>query len=213
MPRLKMRACQICGKNLINWNQLDFSRDIVCDDCITNSNKSVRPEFIKRKYPKDYIKSPLVINPEAIITCSNCQNDCKQPLWADVIVCPQYNEKKGGRKKTPAYIRNQSSRLEKILEKHATVIIFGVEIDTRKIKDKAYFVKKAYEILSHPNIPLEADTADAFQWRTNLVRCLELLLGTEFKSTRDFKKKIKAFLKHVKRGKIKGDKRTAKERS
>lgn len=170
---------------------IDVNKEIIYEDGCTQSNESIRPKFIKKKYPANY----SAVDPEAVISCSNCQNDCKQPLGADVIVCPQYNEKSGGRKKEPDYLKKQSSRLEKILGKHSTVIIFGVEIDTRKIKNKAYFVKKAYQIISNPDRPTDSDS---FQLRTNIVRCLEYMLKAQFKNTRDFKEKCKNFLARTK---------------
>ncbi|MFX0205462.1 MAG: hypothetical protein ACFFDT_05705 [Candidatus Hodarchaeota archaeon] len=157
--------CSACGKDLSKYN-LDFNKEIMCRECISRPNRSVRSKFIRKKYSGDYIKSHLVIDPDAIVFCSICCNKCKQPHWAGVIACLNCKEKTGSRKKILDFVEEQSSRSEKILEKHANVIIFGKEINTRKIKDKAYFVNKTYEILSDLNVPLDAETAYALNWNS-----------------------------------------------
>jgi DNA-binding XRE family transcriptional regulator len=81
--------------------------------------------------------------------------------------------------------------MDKLLAKYAIKEIQGVKIDLRRIKDKRYFVKKAYQIITNPNRPTDSDS---FQGRTNLVRCLEYMLKTQFRNTRDFKEKCKDFL-------------------
>ena len=81
--------------------------------------------------------------------------------------------------------------MDKLFAKYAIKEIQGVKIDLRRIKDKHYFVKKAYQIITNPNRPTDSDS---FQWRTNLVRYLEYMLKTQFRNTRDFKEKCKNFL-------------------
>jgi len=69
--------------------------------------------------------------------------------------------------------------------------IHSVDVDLGRLKDNQYFVKKAYQILTNPNRPMDADSV---QWRVLLVQVLEKKLNTQFQNTADFKKKIKAFL-------------------
>jgi DNA-binding XRE family transcriptional regulator len=83
--------------------------------------------------------------------------------------------------------------LEKIAEKYTILNIDRIVIDLERIKDKRYFVKKAYQILTDPNRPTDADSV---QWRVNLVRYLESMFGTEFNNTRDFKRETANYLKN-----------------
>lgn len=91
----------------------------------------------------------------------------------------------------PTYVEDMG----KLLAKYAIKETQGVKFDIRRIKDKRYFVKKAYQIISNPDRPNDADSV---QWRVLLVRCLEQMLKTEFRNTRDFKEKCKSFIKRSK---------------
>jgi ribosome-binding protein aMBF1 (putative translation factor) len=52
-----MKACQICGKDLSKWKQLDFSKDIVCDRCIFSSGRKNKAED---KSSKEYFEISAV---------------------------------------------------------------------------------------------------------------------------------------------------------
>ena len=75
--------------------------------------------------------------------------------------------------------------------KNAIKNIQGIRIDLRRINDKRYLVKKLYQIILDPDRPTDAAS---FQWRVNVIRCLENMLRTDFKNTRDFKRKIENYL-------------------
>ena len=64
--------------------------------------------------------------------------------------------------------------------------IQGIKFDIRRLQDKRYFVKKAFQIISSRNTPCDSDS---FQWRVLLVQCLENLMNTQFKNTRDFNRR------------------------
>ena len=83
--------------------------------------------------------------------------------------------------------------MDKLISKYAIKEIQGVEIDLRRIKDKRYFVKKLYQIISNPDRPTDADS---FQWRLKAVKVLEKMLRTDFKNTRDFRRKVENYLKN-----------------
>lgn len=94
----------------------------------------------------------------------------------------------------------EKSKIEKLIgvitaytDKLAIKDIQGIKVDVRQIKDIRYFVKKGYQILTNPNRPNDSDSV---QWRVQLVRCLESLLNTQFRNTRDFRRKIKEYLKN-----------------
>ena len=86
--------------------------------------------------------------------------------------------------------------MDKLLGKFAKKLlvrnIHGVDVDVTRTKDRRYFVKKAYQILCSTNHPEESNVT---QWRTLLVQCLENLLNTEFKNTRDLRQKVEKYLK------------------
>jgi DNA-binding XRE family transcriptional regulator len=82
--------------------------------------------------------------------------------------------------------------LEGWVKKRLVRNIHGIEVDVTRIKDRRYFVKKAYQILSSTNHP---EDSNVIQWRTLLVQCLENLLNTEFKNTRDLRQKVEKYLK------------------
>ena len=77
--------------------------------------------------------------------------------------------------------------MDKLLAKYPNKEICGVKIDLRRINDKRYLVKKLYQIILDPDRPTDAASV---QWRVNVIRCLENMLRTDFKNTRDFKRKI-----------------------
>lgn len=52
-------------------------------------------------------------------------------------------------------------------------------------------MRAALQIISNPNRPWDQQS---FEWRTQLVRSLENALGFDFKSTRDFRRKLNDFL-------------------
>ena len=70
-------------------------------------------------------------------------------------------------------------------------IIQGVEFDMNQYNDKKYFVKKISQILSNKTRPTDSTSV---QWRVDAVRRLERMLRTEFKGTRDFKRKTEEYL-------------------
>ena len=70
--------------------------------------------------------------------------------------------------------------------------IQNISIDLSRIKEKRYFLKKAYQILIDPN---RSTDVDSVQWRVSLIRCLESILRTQFVNTRDFNRKIREFLR------------------
>ena len=77
--------------------------------------------------------------------------------------------------------------MDTLLAKNAIKNIQGIRIDLRRINDKRYLVKKLYQIILDPDRPTDAASV---QWRVNVIRCLENMLRTDFKNTRDFKRKI-----------------------
>ena len=81
--------------------------------------------------------------------------------------------------------------MDTLLAKNAIKNIQGIRIDLRRINDKRYLVKKLYQIILDPDRPIDATS---FQWRVNVIRCLENMLRTDFKNTRDFKRKIENYL-------------------
>lgn len=81
--------------------------------------------------------------------------------------------------------------MDTLLAKNAIKNIQGIRIDLRRINDKRYLVKKLYQIILDPDRPIDAAS---FQWRVNVIRCLENMLRTDFKNTRDFKRKIENYL-------------------
>lgn len=81
--------------------------------------------------------------------------------------------------------------MDTLLAKNAIKNIQGIKIDLRRINDKRYLVKKLYQIILDPDRPTDAAS---FQWRVNVIRCLENMLRTDFKNTRDFKRKIENYL-------------------
>jgi DNA-binding XRE family transcriptional regulator len=83
--------------------------------------------------------------------------------------------------------------MDKLLAKYPNKEICGVKIDLRRINDKRYLVKKLYQIILDPDRPTDAASV---QWRVNVIRCLENMLRTDFKNTRDFKRKIENYLKN-----------------
>ena len=83
--------------------------------------------------------------------------------------------------------------MDTLLTKNAIKDIQGIKIDLRRINDKRYLVKKLYQIILDPDRPTDAASV---QWRVNVIRCLENMLRTDFKNTRDFKRKIENYLKN-----------------
>lgn len=69
----------------------------------------------------------------------------------------------------------------------------GVVNDITKIKNRRYFVKKAFQILTNPERPLDANSV---QQTIVLVRHLENLLRIQFENTRGFRRKIENYLKN-----------------
>jgi DNA-binding XRE family transcriptional regulator len=91
----------------------------------------------------------------------------------------------------PAFVEDINKLIESYAKKLPIKKIHGVDVDLGRLNDNQYFVKKAYQILTNPNRPMDADSV---QWRVFLVQSLEQLLHTQFTNTANFKKKIKAFL-------------------
>ena len=92
----------------------------------------------------------------------------------------------------PAYGIDMDKLLAGWAKKRLIRNIHGVEVDVTRIKDRRYFVKKAYQILESTDHPTDSNTT---QWRTLLVQCLENLLNTEFINTRDVRDKVEKYLK------------------
>lgn len=95
----------------------------------------------------------------------------------------------------PTYVEEMGSFIAKHVRKFSINERHSVKFDVKRIKDEHYFVKRAYQLLKSKDNPVDADS---FQWRTNLVRCLEHILKTEFRNTRDFKEKCRNFLAKTK---------------
>ncbi len=93
----------------------------------------------------------------------------------------------------PTYVVDMDKFLAKYAKERLVRNIHGVEVDVTRIKDRRYFVKKAYQILESTDHPTDSNTT---QWRTLLVQCLENTLGTEFENTRDLKRKVEKYLKN-----------------
>lgn len=67
----------------------------------------------------------------------------------------------------------------------------GEKIDLSRLADKAYLVKKIYQIVLNPNRPYDYHS---FYRRVDLIAVLERMLRTEFRNTRDMKHKVADFL-------------------
>lgn len=76
--------------------------------------------------------------------------------------------------------------------KHPVKKIQGLVIDITK-KNRRYFVKKAFQSLTNPERPMDANSV---RRRIVLVRHLENVLRTRFESARDFRRKIENYLKN-----------------
>lgn len=92
----------------------------------------------------------------------------------------------------PTCVEDINVLMGKYAKKALVKKIHGVDVDISRLKDKRYFVKKAYQILNNPNRPMDADSV---QWRVLLVQCLERLLKTQFINTADFRQKVDGFLR------------------
>jgi len=71
--------------------------------------------------------------------------------------------------------------------------ILGVKFDLGQIYDRRYFVKKIYQVLCNTNGFLDDFSV---QWRVNAVRYLERLLRSEFRNTRDLRRKVDNYLQN-----------------
>jgi ribosome-binding protein aMBF1 (putative translation factor) len=83
------------------------------------------------------------------------------------------------------------SLLGKQVGKYTKVVFQGIQFDLGRIKDKRYFVKKAYQLITSRTTPTDSNSV---QTRVLLAEWLEKFLKTEFKDTRDFKQKIQRYL-------------------
>jgi len=81
--------------------------------------------------------------------------------------------------------------LRKQLGKYTKVDFQGIQFDLGRIKEKRYFVKKAYQLITSRNTPTDPDSV---QTRVLLAEWLEKFLKTAFTGTRDFKQKIQRYL-------------------
>jgi len=92
----------------------------------------------------------------------------------------------------PTYVEDINVLIGKYAKKALVKKIHGVDVEISRLKEKRYFVKKAYQVLTNPNRPMDADSV---QWRVLLVQCLERLLKTQFTNTADFRQKEDGFLR------------------
>lgn len=67
----------------------------------------------------------------------------------------------------------------------------GVQIDHRHIKSRRYIIKKLHQIISNPDHPTDAHS---LQWRISALRFMEKVLRSEFRNSRDFRRKIDEYL-------------------
>ena len=82
------------------------------------------------------------------------------------------------------------SFLVTLSEKYSKAECQGIQFDLSRIKDKRYFVKKAYDLISE-----RKDLGpSATQTRIFLLQWLETTLRTQFENTRNMKHKIEKYL-------------------
>jgi ribosome-binding protein aMBF1 (putative translation factor) len=77
------------------------------------------------------------------------------------------------------------------------------------VEEKRKFVRKAYEMLTDSS---RSGNADSVMFRVKLIGCLEKLLRTEFKNTRDFRQKVEDFLQGYDGRKMSASRRIRKAR-
>ena len=65
----------------------------------------------------------------------------------------------------------------------------GIQIETERLEELDYFVKKLFQIITNPKRPSDEHS---FQWRVRAVSTLEKILNADFKVTADFYKKVGA---------------------
>jgi len=77
-----------------------------------------------------------------------------------------------------------------LFEEHY-ISIQGIDIDRRRLNDRKYIVNKAFQIIANPDRPWDLPSTE---FRLHLVRSLENIISSEFKNTKEFKRKINDIL-------------------
>ncbi len=150
----------------------------------------------------------MIVEKDGIITVIN------EPTWVEDmdVLLMKYAKNVKPRKSPYLEIRDTlvimdlRQALKKCVGVGKAVICQGVEFDLTKINDMRYFVKKAFQLINNQS-PL-----GNFQTRLLLLEWLENFLGTQFKSTRDFKQKVRMYLQNYDARKLPASERIKKAR-